>query len=187
MNSDVGAKLELIARMLDGRVVKHENGPVVSVHGYVVGFPCRLEAISPNWPFGVTYFVDTEIIASPNINKETFQLDILPRVGKGLLGFLTRLLFFEATGMKVGEKELEKEFVFTYNNRPLVERFLRYPGISEILLKLHRHSSFNELKIASNAGLYLSQPTSFSKLDLDLCRETFKLLGEMGQVLYEAF
>jgi len=181
------AKLETVAHMLDGRVAKPKSELGISAQGYVVGFPCRLEALNPNWPFGVNYFVDTEVITSPNPNRESFSLDIIPRVGKGILGFFARLLIFEASGMKVGDKELDKEFICTFTKRHLVERFLRYPGVSENLLKLHKYSSFNELKIESNAGLYLSQPVAFSRLDLDNCRETFTLMGEVAQVLYEAF
>lgn len=188
MSADIRAKLEETARMLDGKV--KEPGPngglVVSVHGYVAGFPCRLEAISPNWPFAVNYSVDTEVIPRIKPANESFSLTVVPRIGKGLLGFVTRLLFFESWGMKVPDKELDKSFIFIYTNRPVVDRFLRYPGISEILIKLHR-TSFNELKIVSNIGLYLSQPKSFSRLDPDVCRETFRLLADIGQVLYEAF
>jgi hypothetical protein len=187
MATDTRAKLEETARMLDGRIKEPEagSGPAICVQGYVSGFPCRLEAFSPDWPFGVNYSIKTEI-APRNPGYETFALTVIPRMGKGLFGFVTKLLFFEATGIKVQDKNLQKTFIFNCENRSSLDRFLGYSAIPDALLKLHA-LSFNELKIVSNAGLYLSQPKSFSKLDLGACRETFRLLAEIGQVLYERF
>jgi hypothetical protein len=46
---------------------------------------------------------------------------------------------------------------------------------------------FTEITIKADAGLSVSQPKSFDALDLDVAREVFKVIGELGQVLFEAF
>jgi hypothetical protein len=187
MATDIPAKLEATASMLDGRIKETtDGGPAVNVEGYISGFPCQLEAFRPDWPFGVNYSIKTEIMPRTKPGQEFFALTIIPRIGRGFFGFITRLLFFEGAGVKVLDKNLQKTFIFNCADKAHLERFLGYPGISETLIKLH-DLSFNELKIISNAGLSLSQPKSFSKLDLAVCRETFKLLAEIGQVLYERF
>jgi len=186
---DLEAKKQAIAEIIEGRVVPDETRVAVSIKGSVIGFPASLEALNTGWPFGVMYSLDTKVVDDPNkpTIKEPLKMTILPRMGRGLLRFIAHIVLFEARGMRVGDKFLESKFVFEYSDEQLAERFVRYPGMSERLIKLEQFSGFNELTIKSDAGLFLSQPKSFTALDLDVCRETFRLLGEMGQVLFESF
>jgi hypothetical protein len=48
-------------------------------------------------------------------------------------------------------------------------------------------TKFTEVVIRADAGLSLSQPKSFNALDLDICKETFRSLAELGQILFESF
>jgi hypothetical protein len=93
----------------------------------------------------------------------------------------------ESRGQKVADKRLESEFIMTYNNYDEAVRFCQYPGLADKLKKLHRYAKFSELLVKADSGLWLAQPVSFKSLDPDLFRETFKMLGDIGQVLFEAF
>ena len=89
--------------------------------------------------------------------------------------------------MSVRDKRLEGKFVFSHNNEQLAERFVKYPGVADRLQALEEYSKFSEITIKTDAGIVLSQPKSFNAMDLDACRVTFKTLGELGQVIFEAF
>jgi len=52
---------------------------------------------------------------------------------------------------------------------------------------LQLNTKFSEMGVKSKAGLYLTQPTNFNSVNLDIVRVTFKTLGELGQVLFESF
>ncbi len=185
---DLKAKLEAVAEIIEGRVVSDSTLPVC-VKGAVLGFPATLQALSPNWPFGVSYCIETEVVDDPNrpARESVLKMTLYPRLGRGLMGFITHVLLFESKGMPVPDKRLSGKFVFSYNDSDLAERFVKYPGVGEKLLALEEHSRFSEMTIKSDAGLVLSQPKSFNALDLDVCRATFRELAEIGQVLFEAF
>jgi hypothetical protein len=115
------------------------------------------------------------------------SLTFYPRTGRGILSFFSHILLFEAKGMPINDKSLEGDFVFQYNNAALAERFIKYPGIKDLIIKLSQYAGFSEMTINSDAGIYLAQTNSFNSIDLDVIRETLKLLGQIGQVLFEAF
>lgn len=185
---DLEAKKRAVAEIVEGRVL--ESTMAVLVKGSVLGFPATLQAMSPGWPFGVTYIVETEVIEDPtaaSTDKDMLELTVYPRMGRGIWKFFSHILLFEARGMPVRDKSLEEKFVFSHNGAQLAERFVKYPGISDHLLGLEQHARFSELIVRTGAGLVLSQPQSFQALNLDVCRATFRLLGEIGQVIFEAF
>jgi hypothetical protein len=184
----IDTKKKSVAEILEGRIDDREGGPAVSILGSVIGFPARFEAIGTGFPFGVMYFVQTEVIEDPSKPKtQGLELSICPRKASGFLGFLAHIFLFEGRGMSVHDRQLDSLFIFTYNDRTEAERFVKYPGVAECLLRLHKYTEFSDLKIKANAGIFLAQSKSFKALDLDVCRVTFKLLGEIGQVLFEAF
>lgn len=187
---DLLAKQQAVAEIIDGRVVDaQEQGLAVCVKGSVLGFPATLQAISPGWPFGVMYIVETEVVEDPNSQRldDLLQMVVYPRMGRGIMGFFSHVLLFEARGMPVRDKKLESHFIFSHNNDELAERFVKYPGISDRLLALEQYAKFSEITIKTDAGVVLSQPKNFSAMDLDACRVAFKTLGEIGQVIFEAF
>jgi hypothetical protein len=188
MTVDLDAKQQAVADIIEGRVVANDRVSIC-VKGSVLGFPATLEALGAGFPFGVMYFLETQVVDDPSKPPVTNELKmtVTPRYGRGMFAFFARVLLFESSGMKVGDKNMESRFIFTYNSYPLAQRFVKYPGVPEILEKLEQYGHFSEMTIKSDAGLYLSQPKSFRDLDLDVCRETFRLLGELGQVLFEAF
>ncbi|MBI4534392.1 MAG: hypothetical protein HY711_10655 [Candidatus Melainabacteria bacterium] len=189
MAIDIAAKLRAVADIIEGRVVNEDPRVAICVKGSVLGFPATLEAIHPNWPFGVMYYVETQIIEDPGKTKlsEPLNLTVCPRFGRGLMAFFAHLFLFEARGMSVNDKRLESRFIISYNDGAQAERYVKYPGNPDRIQRLEEFSKFSELTVRSDAGLYLAQPQSFRALDLDICRETFRLLGELGQVLFEAF
>ncbi len=186
---DLEAKLSAASEIIDGRVIKDSQRVAVCVKGLVLGFPATIEAISPGWPFGVMYTVETNVVVDPSQpqRQDLLQLTIYPRMGRGLWSLFTKLLLFESKGMTVHDRKLEGVFNFSYDNSHAAERFVKYPGVSENLMLLETTTKFSEIVIKSDRGIYLSQPTSFNALNLDVCRATFRALGELGQVLFEAF
>jgi hypothetical protein len=186
---DLEAKKAACAQIIEGRVVDDQVRVAVCIKGSVLGFPATLEAVQPKWPFGVTYYLETKVIDDPQnqARSEGNTVSVLPRHGKGLMAIVSRILLFESHGLPIGDKKMESAFIFSYTDRAVAERFLKYPGVWETLCKLEQYCKFSELTIRVDAGLALSQSRSFVNLDLDVYRETFKLVGELGQILFEAF
>jgi hypothetical protein len=190
MTTTTEAKVETIANLIDGRIVDDSDRVAVCVKGMVEGFPATFEAIYTHWPFGVVYTVEINPVADPNKPNQSAvsdQITIYPRMGRGIASIFTRILLFEGSGMPVSDKRLEKVFNISYSDREAAERFLHHPGVSEYLFNLNSIAKFNELVIRRGVGIYLSQPNSFNAVDLDVCRNTFKTLGAMAKVLFEAF
>ena len=184
------SKAETIATYIDGKVIDDSSRVAVCVKGMVEGFPATLEAMYPNWPFGVIYTLETNPVADPATQESPqayAQMTAYPRVGRGIASFFTRLLLFESPGMSIGEKRLESVLHMSYDDRSVAERFVHYPGVTDNLLNLEHVAKFSELIIRFGVGIYLAQPKSFNGLDYDVSRNTFATLGQLGRVLNEAF
>jgi len=187
--SELESKMETFAKIIEGRVVHDEGRVQICLKGTILGFPATLEAINAGWPFGVNYFIETQVIDDPDEepDPQALKMTLVPRVAHGIMKMFARILLVEARGMRLGDKKLENEFIASYNNADEAFRFVQYPGIAEQLIKLHRQTKFSEMLIKAGSGLWLSQPVNFKSLDADLFRETFKMLGDIGQILFEAF
>lgn len=187
--NDYDAKANFIAKMLEGRVVNDEKRVQVCIKGAVCGFPATLEAMRANYPFGLSYFLETKVVDDPNSNSTegALRMVLTPRAVHGFFASIIRIFFLEPKGQKLQVARLDSAFISTYNEPQIALRFARYPGIEESLLALYRVSKFSELLIRTDAGLYLAQPKSFDDVDLDVCKETFRILGEIGQIIVESF
>lgn len=186
----VDSKAQTIAEYIDGNVIDDSSRVAVCVKGMVDGFPATMEAMYPNWPFGVIYTLETNPVADPASEQPPqayAQMTAYPRVGRGVGSFFTRLLLFESAGMPIGEKRLERVLHISYDDRTVAERFVHYPGVTDNLVNLESVAKFSELIIRFGVGIYLSQPKSFNGLDYDVARNTFATLGQLGRVLNEAF
>ncbi len=190
---DQEAKLRAVAEIIEGEVIDDSKRVQVCVKGSVLGFPATFEAMRTGFPFGVTYTVEvqerqsTSVFSPDGETASDLNMQILPRYAKGIFGFLTRILLFESKGQKIGERSFDSQFISTFNDFSQAERFIKYPGVMDKVNKLNSFTKFNEIGIRVEAGVYLGQPKSFDSLELDVCRETFCLLGELGQVIFEAF
>ena len=102
------------------------------------------------------------------------------------LSVITRFLFFERRGQKMDLSSLDANFVFKHNNEALAKQFVHSPGVADSIQTLEKQTHFNEMVIKSDAGVYLSQSTPFSVLELDQCKQTFDTLAKLAQVLFEA-
>jgi hypothetical protein len=182
-------KLTSLAKLLDGRVVSDPKRVEVCIKGAVLGFPATLEAIRTSYPFGVTYFLETNLIEDPSAAYagQALKLVLTPRYARGILAMLSRIVFFEGRGQKLEIAALDTKFVCSTNLLDSARKFAQYPGIEDKLLKLHKYSNFSELLIKIDAGICLSQPTSFNALDIDIFKEVFRLLGEIGQIIFDNF
>ena len=185
---NIEARIAAIESILEGKRVESERVDI-SIRGAVLGFPAMLEAFSPHFPFGLNYIVETKIVDDPSQppDDDALKITITPRIARGFMGKLFRLFLFEPKGQSVDEPRIDSAFVCSYNNRDEAKRFGRYPGVAEKLVALQRCSNFSELLIKADAGLYLAQPVSFDHIDVDVCREIFRLMGELGQVLFDGF
>jgi hypothetical protein len=188
-STTVQDKAQSIANLIDGNVIDDSSRVAVCVKGTVEGFPATMEAIYPRWPFGTIYTIETNANFDPNgtVPQATLAMTIYPKVGRGIASFFTRLFLFENTGLPVGDKRLERVLNFSYDDRGHAERFVHYPGVSEILLNLESISKFSELILRFGVGIYLAQSASFNSLELDVARNTFKNLGALGKIMNEAF
>jgi hypothetical protein len=181
--------MRALAEVLEGRIVTDTGRVEVCVKGTMLGFPATLEALRATFPFGVSYFVETNVSGDANSQPDPSMLNItvMPRYAKGLLSFITRILLFESKGQMVGDKAFDSRFICAFNDSAQAERLIAYPGISDKILELYHLTNFNELLIRVGAGLYLAQPKSFNSINIDVAKEVFRTLAEIGQVLFEDF
>lgn len=114
-------------------------------------------------------------------------INVCPRIGRGLMRFFSHALLFESRGQGISNKKLESKLIFSYDDRDVAERLLLYPGVGDNLLALEEISKFSEVVIKTDKGIYLSQPTSFNSLDLDIMRATFREMAELGATMYDLF
>ena len=189
---DLYGKQQAVAGLIDGEVIDDTDRVAVCIKGITHGFPIRLEAFMVGWPWSVTYAIETNLIEDPNQEQnynpnEHARINLLPRIGKGIWSILSRTFLFETKGQKVHDKRLEKELIITYDNHEPALRFIKYPGAAEILATLAEECHLKEMIIKTNEGIYFSQGVNFKEMDMDLCQATFNYLGELGQVLSEAF
>lgn len=178
------SKIAKLADMLDGQVVPAQLAMKVCIRGIVAGFPVVLEATGSTYPFGVNYFVDTGCFAGAS---EALKIVIMPKLARGRLSVITRFLFFERRGQKINVPSLDNDFIFKYDNEFLAKKFVQHHGVLDSIKELQQQSHFDEMVIRSKAGITLGQPTPFNALDLDQCLQTFKLLADIAQVLFELF
>lgn len=186
--TELEGKQLALAKLIDGQVVDDTERVAVHVKGSINGFPATLQAFSTGWPFGCMYAIETNVVETEPANPlEHAKITILPRMGRGPWSFFFHTFLFESKGRAVRDKKLESKLIFSYDNAEPALRFCKYPGVPDILLEMEKYSKIKELVIKTDQGLYLSQGISFKNLDLDVCQATFKWMGELGQVLHDAF
>lgn len=182
-------KVQTFAKIIEGQSITDDPRFEVFLKGTVLGFPVMLQAIKATWPFGLIYTVETQVIDDPNATPDPNALfmQLSPRVVRGFFAFFAKILLFEPTGQHLSDRRMQQHFMFSYNNALEAERFVRYPGLFENLIKLEQAAKFSELTIRAKAGLVLTQPHNFNSVQPDVFRETFKVMADVGQVLFEAF
>ena len=92
-------KSDKLARIIDGQVISNQTAVQICVKGIVSGFPVKLEAIKANYPFGVTYSIETSRFTNISA-KESFKLVIMPKYARGRLSVITRFLFLKDAGKR---------------------------------------------------------------------------------------
>jgi len=187
MSIDLNAKMNSVAEILEGQVIQDSIGLEVCVKGSVSGFPATLQALRAGFPFGITYIVEVNVLEEEKAEEDPLNMTIMPRYARGFFGFITRLLLLESKGQAIGDKKFDSQFLLSFNDHNTSERFIKYPGVMEKIQALHVNTKFSEMGVKAKAGLYLTQPTNFNTVSPDVIRVTFKQLGELGQVLFEAF
>ncbi len=182
---DIEKKLTALAQLLEGKVVSNKVAVPVCVKGIISGFPVTVQAVQSAYPFGTSYFLETDSFAKST--HASFKLTILSKYARGWLSQITRFLFFERRGQTVDIPALDSSMVFKCNNIFLAKEFLHCPNVADDILQLAQLSKFSEMVIQSDAGLYLSQPVSFGELDLDNCQVILQTMAKLGHVLFQAF
>jgi hypothetical protein len=174
------------AKLIDGQIVSNQVATEICIKGIVSGFPVKLEAIKGNYPFGVSYSVETGKFSSV-VAHQNFKLVVTPKYAKGRMAAVTRFIFFERRGQKLDLPQLDSAFVFKYDNNILVKQFAQHENVGPNIQALEKQTHFNEMVIKSDAGIYLSQPEPFIALDLKECLNTFRTMTELAQVLFNFF
>lgn len=183
---DTQAKMNAVAEMLEGTVIENSVGLEVQIKGSISGFPATLQALRAGFPFGITYIVEVNVM-DEGAQEDPLNMTIMPRYARGWFGFITRLLLLESKGQAIGDKRFDSKFLLSFADHNIAERFIKYPGVMERIEALQVNTKFSEMGVKSKAGLYITQPTNFNSVNLDVVRVTFKTLGELGQVLFESF
>lgn len=186
---ELEAKQQDVAGLIDGEVVDDSDRVAVCIKGTVNGFKAQLEAFMVDWPFNVTYVIETVDRDDPERyeRQEQAKVGMLPRMGRGFWSFFAHIFLFEGKGQSVNDKRLEKKLIFSYDNRDAALRIIKYPGIPETIQVLEEDCQMKEMIIKTDAGVYFVQGTTFKTLDLDLCKATFNYMAQIAQVMNELF
>lgn len=187
--ADINAKATTIAKLIDGQVIDAQDRVAMSIKGTVEGFPATLEAFSLGWPFGCSYAIETNLVENTGSqnNGDQAKISVTPRVGRGLMSFFFHTFLFESKGMPVHDRKLQSKLIFSFDNQDAALRFIKYPGVTDLLLTLEADCKMKEMIIKTDAGIFFSQGCSFKDLDLDMCQATFKFMAGLGQVLADVF
>ncbi len=182
-------KLEAIAKLIEGHVVDDSDRVEVCVKGTLLGFPVTLESFRAGWPFGVTFFLE---IGEPStiprpVDPDALNMTFYPRMTRGLYSFFARMLLLESKGQPIDEPRIKSNFLVAYNVRERAERFVHYPGVLEKVLKLEHYAKFSELVIRTDAGISMSVAQNFNGLEMDVAKESFQCISELGQIMFDNF
>ena len=180
-------KQHAVANLIAGGPVDDTDRVAVCIKGHINGCESRLEAFMTGWPFGVTYIVQSTPGDLRHESDAGSKITLLPRIGRGAWSFFSHILLFEAKGMNVHDRRLEKQIIFSYDNQEEALRLIKYPGIADILLTLESDCKLKEMIIKTTAGICFTQGVNFKELDLDMCSATFNYLAQIAQVMSEIF
>lgn len=186
---DKEAKLQALAELIEGKVVDDTNRVEACIKGTVIGFPATIEALRVSFPFGCSFFIETDVLNENKKNKSSgeFTLTISHRLVTGFWAKFSRILLVDHSDKSLGIKKFDSEYIAQTNDNDQALRFVQYPSMIDKLLLLSQYTNFTELHVRSGFGVVLVLPTSIEKLDLDTARETFRVFGEIAQVVFEAF
>ncbi|MBP9090435.1 hypothetical protein KBI23_05345 [bacterium] len=186
---DKDAKLQALAELIEGKIVDDTTRVEACIKGTVIGFPATIEALKVKFPFGCSFFLETDVLNENKKHKSNgeFTLTISHRIVTGFWAKFSRILLVDHSDKPLGLKRFDSEYIAQTNNDEEALRFVQYPSMIDKLLLLSQYTNFTELHIRSGYGVVLVQPTSIEKLDIDTARETFRVFGEVAQVVFEAF
>ncbi len=186
---DKEAKLNELAQVIEGRVVDDSDRVEVCIKGTVLGFPATVEALRTNFPFGASFFLETDVLKEhkSQADQQGFTLTISPKVVTGFWAKFSRILLIDHQTKMIGDKRFDSQYLAVTNNDEEARRFIKYPAMMDKIVLLSRTCSFTELHVRAGHGLVVVQPTSIEKLDGDVARESFRVMGEIAQIMFEAF
>jgi hypothetical protein len=186
---DKEAKLQALADLIEGKIVDDSARVEACIKGTVIGFPATIEAMRLSFPFGCSFFLETDVLNENKSKKSSgeFTLTVSHRLVTGFWAKFSRILLVDHTDRPLGMKKFDSDYIAKTNDDEQALRFVQYPSMIDKLLLLSQYTNFTELHVRSGYGVVLVQPTSIEKLDLDTVRETFRVFGEIAQVVFEAF
>lgn len=173
-------KLDKLAKIIDGQVITNLPGVTFCIKGIVSGFPVKIEA-TELFPFAISFHLGIDKFVRSG--ADNFNLSILPKYARGKLSAITRFLFFERKGQKLGLSKLDASFVFKVDNILPVKALFGHAKASEAMLALEQQTHFNEMVIKSDVGIYLSQPVTFKELEPEHCKTTFNSMAILAEYL----
>jgi len=186
---DKEAKLDELALVIEGKVVDDSERVEVCIKGSVLGFPATIEALRAGFPFGASFFIETDVLNEHQSKDDQsgFSLTISHKVVTGFWAKFSRILLIDHAAKTIGDKRFDSQYLATSNNDDEARRFVKYPGMMDRLELLSETINFTEMHVRCGHGLVIVQPTSVERLDADVVRETFKSMGEIAQIMFEAF
>jgi hypothetical protein len=185
--ADHTSKANALAKALEGKVIDDSARVEVSVQCERFGFPITVEGIRATFPFGTSYYINIDVLKEKNTDPTLMTLLITPKVTKGIWNLIGRLLLLDARVRPIGDPGFDSAFNMTTNDYAAALRFVRYPAMLDKINQLQEFTGFTELEVKAKTGMVLRQPTSIEALNLDVARESVRVLGEMGQILFDVF
>lgn len=179
--------IEELATVIEGRIADERPRVEVCIKGTVLGFPATIEAVGTSFPFGVNFFIVTDVIGENKDYKDGNYLTVTPKVVKGWLGLFSKLLLVDGGNIKVKDRQFDENFTLRSNESHWAKGVLSYPGMMRKIVDLYDASEFSEFHYRDGQGICVVRSECLDKLSVDVARETFRAMGIIAQVIFDSF
>lgn len=177
--------LERIARQFEGKVVDESPRVAACVKGNYLGFPATIEAIGTGFPFGVNYYLVTNVTGAPSETSNV--LTVSPKVIHGWLGIFSRFLLVDGGAVNVKDKEFSKDFVLRSNMGAWAKDIINHPGFIRKIEDLYNACEFSEFHYREGQGICVVRSQCLEQTSPEIVRETFRSMGVIAQVIFDTF
>lgn len=177
--------LKELATVIEGSVVDDRPRVEVCIKGSTLGFASTIEAIGTGFPFGVSFFMVTDVLGENRAPGK--YLTISPKVVQGFLAKFSRILLLDGGAVKVGDSQFDQHFILRTSDSMWSRAFIKYPGMMRKLSDLFEVSKFSEFHFREKQGICVVQSQCLEDLSTDQAREVFRAMAPIAQVIFDVF
>ncbi|MBA4078054.1 MAG: hypothetical protein C0508_23700, partial [Cyanobacteria bacterium PR.023] len=110
---DKEEKLQALADLIEGKVVDDSARVEACIKGTVLGFPATIEAMRVSFPFGCSFFLETDVLNENKSKKSSgeFTLTVSHRLVTGFWAKFSRILLVDHTDKPLGMKKFDSDYL----------------------------------------------------------------------------